>query len=326
MPDDTLPWPFRDTRITDLFGIRYPIIQAGMVWAAGAKLAAAVANAGGLGLIGSGSMKPDLLARHIRKAKSLTGSPFGVNIPLLRGDADELVQTVIDHGVRIVFTSAGSANRFTPYLKEHGVTVVHVVPSATLSKKVEAAGCDAVVAEGFEAGGHNGPDMITTIALVPQAADAVSIPVIAAGGIAHGRQVAAAFLLGAAGVQIGTRFAATVESSAHDNYKRAVVEADDRATVFHLRKIGPARMIRNRWTDRVAEAEARGASREELLELLGRKREMRGIFEGDLDEGQVEAGQGSGLICDVPPAADVLRGLVEQTNEAVRDAGVARRR
>ncbi len=310
-------WPFTGTRIQTLFGIEYPIIQAGMVWVSGAKLAAAASNAGGLGLIGSGSMKPDLLADHIRKAQSQTDKPFGVNIPLLRGDAEDLVQVVLDHKVPVVFTSAGSPKKFTPTFHEHGIKVVHVVPSVTLAKKVEAAGCDAVVAEGFEAGGHNGVDMITTMALIPQVADAVQIPVLAAGGIADGRQIAAAILLGADGVQIGTRFAATVESSAHDNYKQAVVNASDRDTVFHLKQIGPARMVRNAWTERIAAAEQRGASVEELRELLGTKRERLGIFEGDLDEGQVEAGQGSGLIRDIPSAADLVHRLVDETRAAM---------
>ncbi len=309
--------PFSDTRISDLFGIRYPIIQAGMVWASGARLAAAVSEAGGLGLIGSGSMKPELLREHIRKAKGLTNRPFGVNVPLLRGDAAELIDVVLDEGVRIVFTSAGSAKKATPTLKEAGCTVVHVVPGVPFAQKVEAAGCDAVVAEGFEAGGHNGVDMVTTMALIPQVVDAVKIPVIAAGGIADGRGIAAAFALGASGVQIGTRFAATLESSAHEAYKRAVLQAEDRSTVYHLAKIGPARMIRNAWTERVARAEAAGASAEELRELLGSKRERLGIFEGDLEEGQVEAGQGSGLVKDIPGAGELVARLVREYQDTV---------
>lgn len=309
---------FPDRRLMELFGVRWPIVQAGMVWASGAKLAAAVSRAGGLGLIGSGSMKPGLLREHIRVAKTLTGEPFGVNIPLQRGDAEELVHVALEEGVRIFFTSAGSPRRFTPLLKERGCVVVHVVPTVAFARKVEAAGCDAVVAEGFEAGGHDGVDMVTTMALVPQVADAVSIPVIAAGGIADGRGIAAALALGAAGVQIGTRFAATVESSAHENYKQAVLEAGDTDTVFHLRSIGPARMIRNRWTERVAEAEARGAGPEELRALLGEKRERLGIFEGDLEEGQVEAGQGSGLVRDIPSAGELVTRLVREYAAAVR--------
>lgn len=309
---------FPDTRLQDLFGIDYPIVQAGMVWASGAKLAAAVSNAGGLGLIGSGSMKPELLREHIRKAKTLTTRPFGVNIPLLRGDVEELVQVVLEERVRIVFTSAGSAKKFTPRFKEAGCAVVHVVPGVKFARKVEEAGCDAVVAEGFEAGGHNGVDMVTTMALIPQVADAVSIPVIAAGGIADGRGIAAALALGAAGVQIGTRFATTVESSAHENYKQRVVEAGDRDTVFHLLKIGPARMFRNDWTERVRIAEEGGADAEQLMELLGSKRERLGIFEGNLEEGQVEAGQGSGLIRDVPAVADLMARLLREYGDTVK--------
>jgi enoyl-[acyl-carrier protein] reductase II len=315
----SIDWPFQGYRIQNLFGIQYPIIQAGMIWASGAKLAAAASNAGGLGLIGSGSMKPALLEQHILKAQSLTDKPFGVNVPLMRGDADELVSVILKHKVPVVFTSAGSPKRFTPTLQDAGVKVVHVVPSVTLARKVEAAGCDAVVAEGFEAGGHNGVDMITTMALIPQVVDAVSIPVLAAGGIADGRGIAAAMMLGADGVQIGTRFAATVEASAHENYKQAVVNAGDRDTVLHLAKIGPSRMIRNAWTDRVAEAEAKGASVEELRELLGTKREMHGIFEGDLDEGQVEAGQGSGMIQDVPSVCELMERLVIDTCDVIQE-------
>ncbi|MCB2199887.1 nitronate monooxygenase family protein [bacterium] len=303
---------FPDQRVQQLLGIDTPIIQAGMVWASGAKLAAAVSNAGGLGLIGAGSMKPDLLREQIRKARRLTLKPFGVNIPLLRGDVEDLVQVVLEEEVKIIFGSAGSAKRFTPRFKEAGCVVAHVVPGVTFAKKVEDAGCDLVVAEGFEAGGHNGVDMVTTFSLIPQVVDAVSIPVLAAGGIADGQGIAAALALGASGVQIGTRFAATVESSAHDNYKQAVVSADDRATVFHLRQIGPARMFRNAWTERVRAAEEQGASPEELKEILGSKRERLGIFEGDLEEGQVEAGQGSGLIRDVPTVAELMQRLLEE--------------
>jgi len=308
---------FPDTRIQQLFGIQFPIIQAGMVWASGAKLAAAVSNAGGLGLIGAGSMKPDLLRAQIQKARSLTNRPFGVNIPLLRGDAEELIDVVLQEEVKIVFTSAGSAKRFTPRLKQADCRVVHVVPGVAFARKVEEAGCDAVVAEGFEAGGHNGLDMVTTFTLIPQVVDAVSIPVIAAGGIADGRGIAAAFALGAAGVQIGTRFAATRESSAHENYKKAVLDADDRATVFYLRQLGPARMIRNTFTERVRLAEERGASAEELKEILGTKRERLGIFDGDLDEGQVEAGQSAGLVRDIPAVNELMERLLHEYTDTI---------
>lgn len=310
--------PFTKTTLQNLFGIRYPIIQGGMVWVSGGKLAAAVSESGGLGLIGSGSMKPDLLRQHIQKAKSLTNKPVGVNIPLLRKDSDDLVKVTLEEGIRIVFTSAGSPKRYAGSLKEQGCKVVHVVPSVKFAKKVQEAGCDAVVAEGFEAGGHNGMDMITTIALIPQVVDSVSIPVIAAGGITDGRGIAAAVALGADGVQIGTRFAATVESSAHDNYKQAVINANDTATTLNLLKIGPARMIANKWTQEVQEAEARGASADELRELLGQKRERIGIFEGDLDQGQLEAGQGSGLISRIQPVKDVMNDLVNGYAVAVK--------
>jgi len=304
--------PFRDSRIQELFGVEYPIVQGGMVWASGAKLAAAVSEAGGLGLIGSGSMKPDLLAEQIIKARTLTDKPFGVNIPLLRNDAEELIRVSLYGGVRIFFTSAGSPKKYTPELKENKCVVVHVVPAVAFALKVESSGCDAVVAEGFEAGGHNGVDGITTMALIPQVVDAVKFPVIAAGGITDGRAIAAAIALGAAGVQIGTRFAATVESSAHENYKRAVLEASDISTTYLLRKIGPARMFRNDWTDRIADAESAGADEETLRELLGSKRERLGIFEGDLQEGQLEAGQGSGLIKDLPTAGELVVRLVTE--------------
>ncbi len=305
------------TRISTLFGIQYPIIQGGMVWVSGAKLAAAVSEAGGLGLIGAGSMKPDLLRTHIQKVKSLTLKPFGVNVPLLRKDAEDLLRVLVDEGVTIVFTSAGSPKKYTPHLQEAGCKVVHVVPAVKFAKKVEDAGCDAVVAEGFEAGGHNGVDMVTTMALIPQVVDAVKIPVIAAGGIADGRGIAAALALGASGVQIGTRFAATVESSAHDKYKQSILAADDTGTAFALAKIGPARMIHNTYSRKVQEAEARGASPEELRELMGNKREKMGIFDGDLDEGQLEAGQGAGLIRSIPPVSELMIQLIDEYEKAV---------
>ncbi len=242
-------------RITELFGIEYPIIQAGMVWVSGYKLASAVSECGGLGLIGSGSMKPDLLREHIRKAKEKTSKPFGVNVPLLRGDAEELIKVVIEENVKIVFTSAGHPGKFIELLKKNDIKVVHVVPSVKFAKKAEEVGCDAIVGEGYEAGGHNGFDEITTFCLIPMLVENVKIPVIAAGGIATGRQIAAAFALGAEGVQIGTRFAATVESSAHENYKQMIVEAQDNGTVIGFRKIGLVRMIKNDFALRAIEAE-----------------------------------------------------------------------
>lgn len=307
-----------DTRITRLFGIPYPIIQGGMVWTAGNKLAVAVSEAGGLGLIGAGSMSPDLLREHIRKAKARTSKPFGVNIPLMRGDADELVRATVEEGVSIVFTSSGHPMKFTALLKDAGCIVVHVVAAVKHARKAAGAGCDAVVAEGFEAGGHNGIDEITTLTLVPQVADAVEIPVIAAGGIADGRGMAAALALGAEGVQLGTRFAVTLESSAHDNYKKAVLDAGDADTVLTLKRITPVRLVKTPFAVKAVEAERRGASREELEHLLGRKRERAGIFEGDIEEGQFEAGQSAGLVRDLLPARDVVFRMMEEYQRAKR--------
>ncbi len=309
------PPPLR-TRVTDLLGVPYPIVQAGMVWAAGAKLAAAVSEAGAFGVIGAGSMKPDLLRLHIRKARSLTASPFGVNIPLGRADASDLVAVVQEEHVRVVITSAGHPLKFTAQLKQAGCIVLHVVAAVKHARKAVEAGCDCVVAEGFEAGGHNGIDEVTTLTLVPQVADAVSVPVIAAGGIADGRGMAAALALGADAVQVGTRFAATEESSAHERYKRAVIEAGDTGTVLTLKGITPVRMLKTPFTIRVREAEQRCAGREELELLLGRKREMRGIFEGDLEEGMFEAGQSAGLVRDVLPAGAVVTQMMAEYTQA----------
>jgi enoyl-[acyl-carrier protein] reductase II len=300
------------TRITELFDIRYPIVQAGMIWVSGWRLATAVANAGGLGLIGSGSMKPELLAEHIRKARAATDKPIGVNIPLLRGDAEDLVRTTIEGGIRIVFTSAGHPGKHLPQLKAAGCVVAHVVPSVKLALKVESVGCDAVVAEGFEAGGHNGFEETTTLALIPQVTDAVRIPVIAAGGIADGRQMLAAFALGAEAVQVGTRFAATEESSAHELFKKKIVECGDGGTVLTMKKVAPVRLIRTPFALRALEAESRGAGKEELQELLGRKREMHGMFEGDETEGEFEAGQSAALVHEVLPAAAVFQRMIAE--------------
>lgn len=314
----TSVWPPPvQTRVTGLFGIRYPIIQAGMVWAAGSRLAVAVSEAGALGMIGAGSMKPDLLRAQIRKAKGATAFPFAVNIPLARGDAADLVRVVIEEQVRIVFTSSGHPLTFTAELKKQGCTVVHVIAAVKHARKAVDAGCDAVVAEGFEAGGHNGVDEITTLALVPQVADAISIPILAAGGIADGRGLAAALALGADGVQVGTRFAATVESSAHDNYKQAVLRAGDGDTVLTLKKLTPVRMIRTPFALKALQAERAGATREELESLLGRGREMLGIFEGNVEEGEFEAGQSSGLVKEILPAGEVVRRMMEQYHAVV---------
>ncbi len=299
-------------RVTELFGIRSPIIQGGMVWVSGWRLVSAVSKNGGLGLIGAGSMSAELFREHIQKCKRATEKPFGANIPLLRGDAEDLIQAAIDENVKIVFTSAGNPAKFIDKLKENGITVVHVIPSVKHAKKAESVGCDAVVAEGIEAGGHNGYDETTTFTLVPQVINAVNIPVIAAGGIANGRGILAALSLGAEGVQIGTRFAVTQESSAHQNYKEAVINCDDKGTTLIFRKIGNARVVKNKFSETALEAEFSGASREELVELLGKKRERLGIFEGDAENGMIEAGQSAGLINDIPTVETLIKNLVEE--------------
>ena len=306
------------TRITELFNIEYPIIQAGMVWVSGWKLASAVSNEGGLGLIGSGSMKPDLLREHIQKCEAATDKPFGVNIPLLRRDAEELVNVVIEEGVKIVFSSAGHPGKFIKILKEREIKVAHVIPSVKHALKAEEVGCDAVVGEGVEAGGHNGINETTTISLIPQLVDAVKIPVIAAGGIADGRGILAALSLGAEGVQIGTRFAATVESSAHDNYKKKVVEAKDDGTILAFKKIGLVRMLKNDFADRALKAENEGCDESKLKELLGSKRERLGIFEGDEIEGEMEAGQSSGLVKEILTVKELFQKLLNEIFESHR--------
>ncbi|MBK9097628.1 MAG: nitronate monooxygenase [bacterium] len=304
------------TKITELFKIEYPIIQAGMVWTSGWKLASAVSNEGGLGLIGSGSMKPDLLKEHIQKCRSATDKPFGVNIPLLRGDAEELVRVTIEEGVKIVFSSAGHPGKFINQLKENNIKVAHVIPSVKHALKAEEVGCDAVVGEGVEAGGHNGINETTTLALIPQLVDAVKIPVIAAGGIADGRGILAALSLGAEGVQIGTRFAATLESSAHENYKRKVVEAKDDGTTLAFKKIGLVRMLKNDFAFRALIAEREGWDEIKLKELLGSKRERLGIFEGDENEGELEAGQSSGLVNEILTVKELFRKLLDEIETA----------
>jgi enoyl-[acyl-carrier protein] reductase II len=299
-------------RICELFGIQYPIIQAGMVWCSGWKLASAVSNKGGLGLIGAGSMYPDVLRDHIQKCKQATALPYGVNVPLLYPDIDELMDIIVGEGVGIVFTSAGSPAKWAPFLKQHGIKHVHVVPNVKLAQKCESLGLDAVVCEGFEAGGHNGKDEITSMVLIPQVADAVSIPVIAAGGIADGRGIAAAMALGADGVQIGSRFAVTVESSAHSAFKQAVIEADDTATMLVMKQLVPVRLIRNAFYEMVSKAERDCADAVILKELLGRGRAQKGIFEGDLDEGELEIGQNAGLIRDLPTVSELFDRLVQE--------------
>jgi len=305
------------TPLSERLGIKYPIIQAGMVWTSGWKLAVASARAGALGLIGAGSMKPELLREHIRNAKATeVAKTIGVNIPLIRGDVDELVKVTLEEGIRIIFTSAGSPKVHAQKFKDAGCFLAHVVASVTHAKKAEEAGCDAVIAEGFEAGGHNGIDEITTLCLVPQVVDAVKIPVIAAGGIADGRQMLAALALGAQAVQIGTRFAATIESSSHQNYKQAVVDAEDNATILTLKKIAPVRLKKNVFALEALSAQMRGASKEEEIQLLAKKREMLGIFEGDTAQGELEMGQSSGLIKDILSAQEVVKRLIAEYESA----------
>lgn len=306
------------TKITQLLNINYPIIQAGMVWVSGWKLASSAANSGGLGLIGSGSMKPEILEEHITKCSSATHRSFGVNIPLQRADAGELVNVALNKGVKIVFTSAGNPKTFIDVLKEKGVTVVHVVPSVKFGMKAESAGCDAVVGEGVEAGGHNGQDEITTMALIPQLVDALKIPVIAAGGISDGRGIVAALSLGAEGVQLGTRFAATVESSAHQNYKKKVVEATDSDSILAFKKIGLIRMLKNEFASKALEAESEGWEPDRLKELLGNKREQLGIFMGDEKEGQMEAGQSAGLVKEILPVDKLFEQLLKEIEDATK--------
>lgn len=296
-------------RITGLFSIQYPIIQAGMIWASGWKLASAVSAAGGLGLIGAGSMYPQTLREHIRQCKAATGNPFGVNLPLLYPDIDQHIAVILEEKVPVVFTSAGNPKTWTRKLKEAGIRVVHVVSSAKFAKKSEDAGVDAVVAEGFEAGGHNGREETTTLVLIPAVRDAVKIPVIAAGGIATGRGMLAAMALGAEGVQIGSRFVATPEASCHAAFKEAVVAAGEGDTALTLKQLTPVRLIRNAFYKQVSEAEIRGATATELEDLLGRARAKRGMFEGDLEEGELEIGQVSSLIRSVQPAAEVVAEL-----------------
>ena len=305
-----------NNRVTRLFKIDYPIVQAGMIWASGWKLASAVSNAGGLGLIGSGSMYPDVLREHVRKCRQATSRPFGVNIPLLYPDIDKHIAVVIEEKVPIIFTSAGNPRTWTNVLKQNGSIVVHVVSSSRFALKAEEAGCDAVVAEGFEAGGHNGREETTSMILVPAVCRAVKIPVISAGGIATGRQMFAAMVLGAEGVQIGSRFVASEEASSHSKFKEAVVSAREGDTALTLKQLTPVRLIRNKFYSEVQDAEWRGATTEELKALLGRARAKKGMFEGDLDEGELEIGQASALIDDILPAKKIVESLWKEFNDA----------
>ncbi len=308
-----------NNRICDLFQIKYPIIQAGMIWCSGWKLASAVSNAGGLGIIGSGSMYPEILKEHIEKCKAATDKPFAVNVPMLYPDIEKHIQIIIDLKVPVVFTSAGNPKTWTSILKQHGIKVVHVVSSAKFAKKSEAAGVDAVVGEGFEAGGHNGREETTTLCLIPAIKEAVKIPVIAAGGIATGRAMLAAFALGAEGVQIGSRFVASLESSAHQAFKQSVINVNEGDTMLALKKLTPVRLIKNKFFEEVFLAEKNGADENTLKEMLGRGRAKKGMFEGDLNEGELEIGQAASLIKEIKPAAAIVDEIWNEFLEAKKE-------
>jgi enoyl-[acyl-carrier protein] reductase II len=304
-------------RITKLFGIEYPIVQAGMIWASGWRLASAVSNAGGLGLIGSGSMYPDVLKEHIQKCKSATSRSFGVNVPLLYPDIDKHIQICIEEGVKIIFTSAGNPKTWTSVLKEKDITVVHVISSSKFAKKAEEAGCDAVVAEGFEAGGHNGREETTTMVLIPSVVNAVTLPVLAAGGIVEGRQMLAAMIMGAEGVQMGSRFVASEEASSHMEFKNAVIHSQEGDTILTMKQLTPVRMIKNKFFEEVSQAELRGATVDELKAILGRARAKKGMFEGDLEQGELEIGQGSALLREILPAAEIVKNVWQEFEEGL---------
>ena len=297
-------------RICKLFGIKYPIIQGGMVWCSGWRLASAVSNAGGLGLLGAGSMHPEVLREHIRKCRAATDKPFGVNVPLMYPEIESLMNLMVEEGVKIVFTSAGSPKKWTPFLKEHGITVVHVVSSSLFAVKCEEAGVDAIVAEGFEAGGHNGREETTTLCLIPAVRRATSLPLMAAGGIGTGDAMLATFALGAEGVQIGTRFALTAESSAHENFKQLCLSLNEGDTKLLLKKLAPTRLVKGSFTTAVEEAEARGASVEEMRTLLGKGRAKKGMFEGNLEEGELEIGQVAALFRKEETVAEVMEEII----------------
>ncbi len=301
-------------KITELFNIEHPIVQGGMIWVSGWKLASAVSNAGGLGLIGAGSMYPDILREHIQKCKKATDKPFGVNVPMLYPDIEQIMDIIVEEGVKIVFTSAGNPKTWTSFLKEKGITVVHVVSSVKFALKAEAAGVDAVVCEGFEAGGHNGREETTTFTLIPMVKDQVKIPVIAAGGIGSGRGMLAAMVLGADAVQIGSRFAATEESSAHANFKDTIVNVKDGDTYLTLKELAPVRLVRNKFFNDVQELYQQNPTIDDLKTLLGRARAKRGMFEGDLEEGELEIGQIAGLIHEIKPAKQVVEEIISEYN------------
>jgi len=299
-------------RITQLFNIHYPIIQGGMIWNSGYKLASAVSNSGGLGLIGAGSMYPEVLREHIQKCKKATDKPFGVNVPMLYPNIEEIINIIVEEGVKIVFTSAGNPKTWTAFLKEKGITVVHVVSSSKFALKAQEAGVDAVVAEGFEAGGHNGREETTTLTLIPMVKENITIPLIAAGGIATGRGMLAAMVLGADGVQMGSRFAASAESSAHDNFKKTIIEIKEGDTQLTLKELAPVRLIKNKFFNDIQELYAKCPSKEELENLLGKRRAKRGMFEGDLVEGELEIGQIAGLIHDIKPVAVIVKEIIAE--------------
>ncbi len=306
-------------RVTTLFDIEYPLIQAGMIWCSGWRLAAAVSNAGGLGIIGSGSMYPEVLEEHVVKCKAATDKPFAVNLPMLYPDIDKHIETIIKHKVPIVFTSAGNPKTWTSHLKSHGIKVVHVVSSVKFALKAQEAGVDAIVAEGFEAGGHNGRDETTTFCLIPMVAAQLSVPLIAAGGIGTGKGMLAAMNLGADGVQIGSRFVATPESSAHENFKKVVVDAKEGDTLLTLKELTPVRLVKNEFFSKVEKAYQNCATEEDLKQLLGRGRAKKGMFEGDLVEGELEIGQVSGLINEIKPAAVVVREIIAEYRETLKE-------
>jgi enoyl-[acyl-carrier protein] reductase II len=306
-------------KITQLFNIKYPIIQGGMIWNSGYKLASAVSNAGGLGLIGAGSMYPEVLREHIQKCKKATDKPFGVNVPMLYPNLEEIINIIVEEGVKIVFTSAGNPKTWTSFLKEKGIIVVHVVSSSVFALKAQDAGVDAVVAEGFEAGGHNGREETTTFSLIPMVKEKINIPLIAAGGIATGRGMLAAMVLGADGVQVGSRFAASVESSAHENFKNKIIETKEGETQLTLKELAPVRLIKNKFFQDVQELYKKGPSKEELSALLGRARAKHGMFEGDMDEGELEIGQIAGLIHTIKPAANIIDEMIIDYNLARKE-------
>ena len=299
-------------KITQLFNIKYPIIQGGMIWNSGYKLASAVSNAGGLGLIGAGSMYPEILLEHIQKCKKATDKPFGVNVPLLYPNIEEIMNIIVEEDVKIVFTSAGNPKTWTNFLKEKGIIVVHVVSSTKFALKAQDAGVDAVVAEGFEAGGHNGREETTTFTLIPMVKEQIKIPLIAAGGIANGRGILAAMVLGADGVQMGSRFAASVESSAHENFKQTIIETKEGDTQLTLKELAPVRLIKNKFYNDIKELYTKNPTTDELKQLLGRARAKKGMFEGDLTEGELEIGQISGIIHDVLPVAEIFKNMISE--------------